>query len=87
MDTATMSTKGQVVIPKKVREALRAGAGSRLGFRIEGDRVVVCVIGKAKTGYADEGYGLLRGKGKPVALGRWRAVLKTAARKRHRAGR
>ena len=46
MDTSTMSTKGQVVIPKKVRETLQAGAGSRLGFRIDGDQVVVYVIKK-----------------------------------------
>ena len=86
MDTATMSTKGQVVIPKKVREKLQAGAGSRLGFQIDGDRVVVYVVRK-KSGNADQGYGLLKGKGKSVALGKWGEALKASARKRHHAGR
>ena len=86
MDTSTMSTKGQVVIPKKVRETLQAGAGSRLGFRIDGDQVVVYVISK-KSGDAERGYGLLKGKGKSVALGKWGEALKASARKRHRAGR
>ena len=86
MDTSTMSTKGQVVIPKKVRETLQAGAGSRLGFRIDGDQVVVYVI-KKKSGNAEQGYGLLKGKGKSVALGKWGDALKASARKRHHAGR
>lgn len=86
MDTSTMSTKGQVVIPKKIRETLQAGAGSKLGFRIDRDQVVVYVI-KSKSGDVEQGYGLLKGKGKSVALGKWGDALKAAARKRHRAGR
>ena len=86
MNSATMSTKGQVVIPKKVREMLQAGAGSRLGFRIDGGQVVVYVI-RGKSGNADQGYGLLKGKGKAVALGKWREALKAAARKRYHASR
>ena len=32
MSIATMTTKGQVTIPKPVREALRLGAGDRVEF-------------------------------------------------------
>ncbi len=32
MPTATISSKGQVTIPKKIREHLRVGAGDRLDF-------------------------------------------------------
>ncbi|MBI3069166.1 MAG: AbrB/MazE/SpoVT family DNA-binding domain-containing protein [Betaproteobacteria bacterium] len=86
MDTSTMSTKGQVVIPKKVRERLQASAGSRIGFRIAGDRVVVYVV-RRKSGNVERGYGLLKGKGKAVALERWSDALKASARKRRHAGR
>ena len=86
MNTATMSTKGQVVIPKKVREMLQAGAGSKLGFRMDGDQAVIYVLRK-KSGNADQGYGLLKGKGKSVALGKWGEALKASARKRDHAGR
>jgi len=34
-----------------------------------------------------QGYGLLKRKGKSVALGKWGKALKTSARKRHHAGR
>ena len=33
--------KGQVVIPKNFREALKIGPGSEVIFRLDGDRVVV----------------------------------------------
>jgi len=48
--------------------------------------VVVYVIRK-QSGNAEQGYGLLKGKGKSVALGKWGEALKASARKRHHAGR
>lgn len=41
MNTTTVSSKGQVVLPKSVREALGLRAGSRLGVRLEGSRVIL----------------------------------------------
>jgi len=40
MPTATLSSKGQVTIPKKIREALRLEVGDRLAFEIRDDGVV-----------------------------------------------
>lgn len=37
MTTATLTSKGQVTIPKEVREFLRINEGDRLEFRIEED--------------------------------------------------
>jgi hypothetical protein len=47
---------------------------------------VVYVISK-KSGNVERGYGLLKGKGKSVALGKWGKALKASATKRHHAGR
>lgn len=46
MNTATVSSKGQVVLPKNVRDALGLRAGSRLGVRVEGS----CVILETRRG-------------------------------------
>lgn len=40
MPTATLTTKGQVTIPKQVRETLGLEAGHRVSFRIREDGVV-----------------------------------------------
>jgi AbrB family looped-hinge helix DNA binding protein len=36
---ATISEKGQVTIPKKIRDALGIGTGDRLEFEIRGDTI------------------------------------------------
>ena len=45
MDAAArMTSKGQVTVPKEVREALGLGTGDTLLFRVEGERAVVTRI-------------------------------------------
>ncbi len=39
--TAKVSTKGQVTIPKKVRDAIGIAAGDEVVFRIDGPRAVL----------------------------------------------
>lgn len=41
MITSKVSSKARTTIPKPVREALRARAGSELAYKIERDRVIV----------------------------------------------
>lgn len=42
MDTvARMSSKGQITVPKAVREALGVGEGDEVVFRVEGSRAIV----------------------------------------------
>ncbi len=40
-ETATLTSKGQITLPKAVRQALGVDMGSRLLFEIRGDEVVV----------------------------------------------
>jgi AbrB family looped-hinge helix DNA binding protein len=37
----TLTSKGQVTVPKDVRDALGAGEGDRLVFELDGDRAIV----------------------------------------------
>lgn len=39
--TARLSSKGQVTVPRAVRDALSLVEGDRLVFRVEGDRAVL----------------------------------------------
>lgn len=41
MNTTTVSSKGQVVLPKFVRDALGIEAGSQLAVRVDGSRVIL----------------------------------------------
>jgi AbrB family looped-hinge helix DNA binding protein len=41
METVTVSSKGQIAIPKLVREALNLGAGSRLSLDVRGGQIVL----------------------------------------------
>ncbi len=80
--TSTMSSKGQVVVPKRVREALQANSGARIGFELKGDKAVMFVVRK-KTAKLGEGYGLVKGKGGKVALENWDAKLGAALRREY----
>ena len=40
MPTATMTSKGQVTIPKEVRDALRLETGHRIAFQMRSDGIV-----------------------------------------------
>jgi AbrB family looped-hinge helix DNA binding protein len=40
MATSTVTSKGQITIPKEIRERLHIKTGDRLDFRVEGDGAV-----------------------------------------------
>jgi AbrB family looped-hinge helix DNA binding protein len=42
--TATMTSKGQITVPKAVREALGAGPGDRLAFHVRDDGSVTLEV-------------------------------------------
>lgn len=40
-EVATLTSKGQITLPKPIRQALNVGFGEKLAFDLEGDRVIV----------------------------------------------
>ena len=75
MSTATMTSKGQITIPKDIRKRLNLQPGDRLDFIIEeGGRVVVIPASVD----ASELAGMLKAPAKPVSV----AEMNQAIRKR-----
>ena len=66
----TMSSKGQVVIPKDVREALDLRAGEKLNLRRDGRRIILEVPAPARERISYEEFRrrVPRYDGPPVAL-------------------
>lgn len=80
--TAMVSDKGQVTLPKALRERLGIQPGSRLAFRIAADGSLnVQVLAKG----SDALFGLLAKPGEPVrSLGDMDAAITEAVRERAR---
>ncbi len=73
MATATLTSKGQITIPRRVRTALGIDAGDRVEF-VETDRGQFAMI--AATRSVQELKGLFRGKrSKPVSIEEMNAAI------------
>jgi AbrB family looped-hinge helix DNA binding protein len=66
METTRVTSKGQVTIPKSVRQRLGIGQGSRVAFHVVGERVELRVVAAASVAPSASGFGMLRSKRKPV---------------------
>jgi AbrB family looped-hinge helix DNA binding protein len=66
MPTATVTSKGQVTLPRKIREALKIRPGDRIDFVLGADGEVRVRVGEVDV---TELRGLLRRRGRrPVSL-------------------
>ncbi len=81
MASATVTSKGQITIPAKVREAMGLDPGDRVEFVETGKRAFSIV---PATGSVQELKGLFRGRrNKPVSIEEMdRAIAKGASRSR-----
>ncbi len=62
MVTATLTSKGQLTIPKSVRDSLHLHTGDRLVFIVHGDGEAIM---KPVTTSVDDAFGCLHGTGQP----------------------
>ncbi|MCY4610079.1 MAG: AbrB/MazE/SpoVT family DNA-binding domain-containing protein [bacterium] len=81
--TTTVSTKGQVILPKAVRQALRWHAGTRLVVESTADGVLL----KPEPAFAatrpEDVFGCLAGDVSPRPLADMEAGILEEARRRH----
>lgn len=77
MPTSTVTAKGQITIPKDVRDALRVDTGDRVSFVVRDDGVVEM---RPETVDLGELYGVLRRRGrKPVSVEQMNEDIAAAA--------
>lgn len=65
MQTTTMTSKGQVTVPKEVRQRLGLRQGSRIAFAVEGDHAVLrpAVVERLRP---KSGFGMIKVSGPAV---------------------
>ena len=68
MDNVSVTSKGQVTIPKKVRTALGITTGTKLAFATEGNSARLTVVRIRKPSRVEDGPKILDYKGKAVTL-------------------
>ncbi|MEK6245096.1 MAG: AbrB/MazE/SpoVT family DNA-binding domain-containing protein [Pseudomonadota bacterium] len=63
MDESTVTSKGQVTIPKQVRRALGIRQGSRVGFAVRNGKAELKVVHRAPA-RIESGFGMLGSRGR-----------------------
>lgn len=86
--TTTVSTKGQVILPKAIRDRLRWDAGTRLAVLDTADGVLLKPL---TTPFAptrpEDVFGSLRYTGEPKSVDEMDAGIAAEAKRRHARGR
>lgn len=62
MDITSVTSKGQVTIPKELRQQLGIRQGSRIEFSLVGDHVEMRVRSSPSTDRASSGFGMLKSR-------------------------
>jgi AbrB family looped-hinge helix DNA binding protein len=65
--TCSMTSKGQVTIPKALRQQLGLGRGSRVCFQLVGDHIEVRAL-RPQQSLPASGFGLLKSQRPPVPV-------------------
>lgn len=77
MPSATLTSKGQVTLPKAIRDLLRLGSGDRVDFVVKEDGSVVL---RPATVHVRELKGFLHRKGiKPLSVEQMNAIIRRRA--------
>lgn len=86
--TTTLSTKGQVILPKAIRDQLRWNAGIRLVVEHTADGVLLRPLTTAFAPTRPEDvFGCLPYEGKPKSIDEMEAEIAMEVKRRHERGR
>jgi AbrB family looped-hinge helix DNA binding protein len=81
--TTTLSTKGQVILPKSIREQRHWAAGTRLVVENTADGVLLRAAPSFAPTLPEDVFGCLRFEGAPKTLEEMAAGIATEAKRRH----
>ena len=84
--TTTLSTKGQVILPKPIRDALGWDAGARLAVQRTSEGVLLKPVSSFVETDPDDVFGCLAFDGPPKSLAEMEAGVMTEARRRDASG-
>ena len=87
MDTTTLSSKGQVVLPKSVREARAWSTGTRFSVETTSDGVLLRPIVDLPATRLDQVAGCLKSTGKPKSIAQMRRGIAREIKRQHDRGR
>ena len=82
MTTTTLSTKGQLIIPKEIRRRHGWEEGTELEIEDRGDSVVIRARAEVPRATLDEVLGCLQYRGRPKTLAEMDAAIVKLARGR-----
>lgn len=67
METSSVTSKGQVTIPLKIRQQLGIRKGSKVAFTLSGDHIELHLEETPKI-FSNSGFGMLKSKRKAVPV-------------------
>ncbi len=85
--TTTVSTKGQVILPKQAREITQWGAGAKLRVEVSPNRVVLTRQPLFPETRPEDVFGMLKYDGPPLSIEDMDAAITDEVLSRHARGR
>jgi AbrB family looped-hinge helix DNA binding protein len=85
--TTTLSTKGQVILPKSIREGRRWGPGTRLLVQDTPEGVLLKPAPLFPPTRPEDVYGMLKYSGPPKTIEEMDAAITAEVKRRHARGR
>ena len=83
MTRTIVSTKGQVVLPKAIRDRRRWAAGTQLAIEDRPDGVLLKPVKEQKRHTLDDLAGIVKYKGPPRSVDEMNAAIESEFRRRH----
>ena len=87
METTRLSTKGQIIVPKRIRLAKAWGHGTEFTVEEHRDGILLRPTARFPRTTLDKVVGCLRYMGKPKTLAQMGAAIGEKVRERHARGR
>ena len=87
MERTVVSTKGQIVLPKVIRESLDWKSGTELTVEKIKDGVLLRPVSRLPATKLEDVVGFLRWRGKPKTIAQMNAAIKKEVKRRHALGR
>ena len=87
MRTSRLSTKGQIIVPKSIRDEHAWTPGTELAFEETSDGILLRPVTVFPPSTLDQVAGCLKYKGKPKTIADMDKAVMNEARRRHASGR